>query len=130
VNSAGIADILLLKDKSCVTGGEYVVPGMRALFRVPSKVVNLQQGSDMLESGWGIDSAAGPDAMFPECTDDHVTKTRQTSGGTVAHYHVTTEDGVDAFNEKEVASLYTDAMWSAVKSEKFWAIGGLVSTVA
>ncbi|CAG9954309.1 unnamed protein product [Clonostachys rosea f. rosea IK726] len=130
VHSAGIADIVSLKDKSCVTGGEYVVPGMRVLFRVPTEVINLQQGSGMLESGWGNGAAAEPDAGFPECTDGHVTKTRQTSGGTVAHYHDTTEDGIDAFNEKEVPPLYTSAMWNAAKSGEFWAVDRLVDVLA
>jgi hypothetical protein len=110
VNSAGIADIVSLKDKSCINGGEYVVPSMRVLFRVPMEALNLQPGSGMLESGWKFDTAMEPNANLPECTDRHVTKTRQTSGGTVAHYHATTEDGIDAFNPKEVPHLYTDAM--------------------
>ncbi|KAK3358515.1 hypothetical protein B0T24DRAFT_124612 [Lasiosphaeria ovina] len=130
VHSVGIADLVSLKDKSCVTGGEYVVPDMRVLFRVPKESINLQQGSDMLQSGWQL-GAAETDAGLPECTDGHVTKTRQTTGGTVAHYHKTTEDGIDAFNEKEVAPLYTNAMWSAAKSGEFWAMGGgLVDPVA
>lgn len=130
VHSAGIADIVSLKDKSCINGGEYVVPNMRVLFRVPTGVVNLQPGSGMLESGWGFDAAVEPDASFPECTDGHVTKTRQTSGGTVAHYHETTEDGIDSFNPKEVPLLYTDAMWAVAKSENFWALGRMVDVVA
>lgn len=52
VHSAGIADIVSLKDKSCINGGEYVVPGMRVLFRVPTEAVNIQPGSGVLESGW------------------------------------------------------------------------------
>ncbi|KAF4996596.1 hypothetical protein FDECE_12365 [Fusarium decemcellulare] len=130
VHSAGIADIVSLKDKSCINGGEYVVPGMRALFRVPTGAVNLQPGSGMLESGWNFDGVMEPDGDLPECTDGHVTKTRQTSGGTVAHYHVTTEDGMDAFNPKEVAPRYTNAMWAAAKSEDFWAWGKIVDVAA
>lgn len=130
MQSEEIADLVSLKDKSCVTGGEYVVPDMRVLFRVPNESINLQPGSDMLQSGWHF-GAVETDPGLPECTDGHVTKTRQTSGGTFAHYHVTTEDGIDAFNGKEVASLYTDAMWSAAKSGGFWAMGsGLVNPVA
>lgn len=71
----------------------------------------------MLESGWKFDSAMEPDENLPECTDGHITKTRHTSGGTVAHYHITTEDGMDAFNQKEVAALYTNTIWTAAKSE-------------
>ncbi|KAL7620889.1 hypothetical protein AAE478_008199 [Parahypoxylon ruwenzoriense] len=130
VHSAGVADIVSLKDKSCISGGEYVVPSMRVLFRVPTEAVNLQLGSGMLESGWKLDAALEPDASLPECTDGHVTKTRQTSGGTVAHYHVTTEDGIDAFNPNEVPLLCTNAMWAAAKSENFWAVGRMVDAAA
>ncbi|RYO85641.1 hypothetical protein DL766_008712 [Monosporascus sp. MC13-8B] len=120
VHFAGIADIVSLKDRNCINGGEYVVPGMRVLFRVPMEAVDLQPGSGMLESGWKFDAAVEPDASFPECTDGHVTKTRKTSGGTIAHYHETVEDGIDAFNPKEVPLLYTNAMWAAAKSESLW----------
>lgn len=130
VHSAGIADIVSLKDKSCINGGEYVVPSTRVLFRVPTEAVNLQPGSGMLESGWKFDASMEPDANLPECTDGHVTKTRQTSGGTVAHYHDITEDGLDAFNPKEVSLLYTNAMWAAAKSDDFWALGATVEVAA
>ncbi|KAI0426628.1 hypothetical protein F5Y09DRAFT_318445 [Xylaria sp. FL1042] len=110
VHSEGIADIVSLKDKSCINGGEYVVPGTRVLFRVPMEAINLQPGSEMLESGWKFDDAVESAANHPAPTDGHVTKTRQTSGGTVAHYHATTEDGIDAFNPKEVPLPYTNAM--------------------
>jgi hypothetical protein len=130
VHSAGIADIVSLKDKSCINGGEYVAPTMRTLFRVPMEAVNLQPGSGMLESGWKFDAAMNPNANQPECTDGHVTKTRHTSGGTVAHYHVTTEDGMDAFNSKEVPVQYTDAMWAAAKSGNFWVPDRMVDVTA
>lgn len=130
VHSASIADIVSLKDKSCINGGEYVVPSMRVLFRVPTEVIKPQPGTGELESGWKFDAAVEPDASFPECTDGHVTKTRQTTGGTVAHYHVTTEDGIDAFNEKEVPLPYTKAMWDAAKSKDFWALGKMVDALA
>lgn len=130
IHSAGIADIVSLKDRTCIIGGEYVVPSMRVLFRVPTEAINLQRESEMLESGWQFDTAAEADTNCPECTDGHVTKTRKTSRGTVAHYHTTAEDGVDAFNEKEVAHGYTSAMWNAAKSQQFWAMGRLFDTVA
>ena len=130
VYSTGIEDIVSVKDKSCINGGEYVVPSMRVLFRVPTEVVNLQPGSGLLESGWKFDAAMEPDANLPECADGHVTKTRQTAGGTVAHYHVTMEDGMDAFKAKEVPPLYTNAMWAAAKLADFWALGGMVEVAA
>lgn len=34
----GLQDIVSLKDKSCMTGGEYVVPSKRIIFRVPSSI--------------------------------------------------------------------------------------------
>ncbi|KAL6816184.1 hypothetical protein V8C40DRAFT_282131 [Trichoderma camerunense] len=126
VCSSGIADLVSLKDKSCIKGGEYVSPNMRALFRIPEQGVNLQPGSHMLESGWQPIADGGADAIFPECTDGHVTKTRQTSGGTVAHYHTTDELGINAFNPQEVPLTYTNAMWTAVKSVNFWSLGGMV----
>jgi len=119
VYAAGIADIISLKDKECINGGEYVVPGMRVLFRVPTGSIDLQPGSGVIESGWGSDATTGPDAGFPECTDGHVTKTKQTAGGIVAISHVTTRGGVDAFNPKEVPLLYTSAMWATAESEEF-----------
>ncbi|KAJ8125627.1 hypothetical protein O1611_g8011 [Lasiodiplodia mahajangana] len=130
VHSAGVADIVSLKDKSCVNGGEYVVSDMRVLFRVPTEVISLQPGSGMLESGWKLDTAVESDANFPECTDGHLTKTRETTGGTVAHYHKTTEDGVDAFNPKEVPLPCTNAMWAAAKSDNFWVMDNMVNSAA
>ncbi|KAL9609307.1 MAG: hypothetical protein Q9167_005911 [Letrouitia subvulpina] len=130
VRSAGIADVVSLKDKRCINGGEYVVPSTRVLFRIPKQAINLQPGSGMLESGWKFDAAVEPDASFREFTDGHVTKTRQTSGGTVAHYHTTEEIGVDAFNPNEVPLLYTDAMWAAAKSENFWSLDRSVGVAA
>ena len=81
VHFMGITDIVFLKDKSCVNGGEYVVPSMRALFRVPTEAVNPQPGSEMLESDRNFHAAMEPDTNFPGCTDGHVAKTRKTFGG-------------------------------------------------
>ena len=122
VRTADIADLVSFKDKQCINGGEYVVPDMRVLFRVPIGSINLQPGSGLLDSGWGPDATTGPDISFPKSTDKHVTKTRQTTGGTVAVVHITTKKGENAFNPKEVPLLYTDAMWASVESEDFWAV--------
>jgi len=59
---------------------------------------------------------------LPECTDGHVTKTRQTTAGTVAHYHVTEKEGLHAFDAKEVDPVYTDRIWRAVESPEFFNI--------
>ncbi|KAK3337701.1 hypothetical protein B0T19DRAFT_397299 [Cercophora scortea] len=126
VHRAGIADLVSLKDKSCINGGEYVVPSMRVLFRIPTQAVNLQPGSEMLESGWDFDRVGDSDPTFPECTDGHVTKTERTSAGIVARDHVTEEDGINAFNGEEVSVLYTNVMWDAAKSEGLWALGQMV----
>ncbi|TAQ84023.1 hypothetical protein B7494_g7657 [Chlorociboria aeruginascens] len=124
VQTTGLQDIVSLKDKSCMSGGEYVVPSERALFRVPSSIINLQAGSGLIETGWTVEHKTVPEVdgllPLPECTDGHVTKTRQTSGGTVAHYHVTEEDGPDAFNPSEVDPMYTDKMWHAVGLQGFF----------
>lgn len=126
VHSAGIADLVSLKDRSCINGGEYVVPSMRVLFRVPARAVSLQPGSGMLESGW---APQGQNSPSPECTDGHVTRTRQTTAGTVAHYHAVEESGPDAFDPDEVPLVYTDAMWAAAKSENFWTSDQAVGVV-
>jgi hypothetical protein len=81
VHFADIADIVSLKDKSCTNGGGYAVPSMRVLFRMLIEVVSLQSGSEILESGWKFGAAVDPDASLPECTDGHVTKTRQKPPG-------------------------------------------------
>lgn len=120
VQATGLQGIVSLKDKFCMSGGEFVVPSKSALFRVPSSIINLQVGSGLIETGWTVEHNTVPDLdgplPLPECTDGHVTKTRQTLGGTVAHYHVTEEDGPDAFNSKEVDPMHTDRMWQAVES--------------
>ena len=110
----GLQDIVSLKDKSCMTGGEYVVPSKRIIFRVPSSIINLQAGSGLMETGWNstVPGLDGP-LLLPECTDGHVTKMRETSGGTVAQSHITEEDGPDAFNPKEVDPMCTDTYLSA-----------------
>lgn len=124
VQATGLQDIVSLKDKSCMSGGEYVVPSKRVLFRVPSSIINLQPGSGLIETGWTVEHNAVPGldgpGPLPECTDGHVTKTRKTSGGTVAHYHITEEDGPDVFNPMEVDPMYTDRMWQAVELPGFF----------
>jgi hypothetical protein len=118
VQATGLQDIVSLKDKSCMSGGEYVVPSKRVLFRVPSSIIDLQAGSGLIETGWTVEhnTVLEVDAPLPlpECTDGHVTKTRQTTAGTVAHYHATEEDGPDAFNPRELDVMYTDRLWHAV----------------
>jgi hypothetical protein len=73
----------------------------------------------LIETRWTVEhnTVQKVDAPLPlsECTDRHVTKTRQTSGGTVAHYHVTKEDGPDVFNPREVDLMYINRMWHAVR---------------
>lgn len=126
VQATGLQDIVSLKDKSCMTGGEYVVPSMRALFRIPYSIINLQASSGLIETGWTVGHSAAPEVdgplPLPECTDGHVTKTRHTTAGTVAHYHVTEKEGPDAFDAKEVDPVYTDGMWRAVESPEFFNI--------
>lgn len=130
VRSKSIADIVSLKDKSCINGGEYVVPGMRVLFRVPMEAINLKTGSGMLESNQKFDNAVELDANYPAPTDGHVIKTRETTGGTIAYYYQTTQRGVDAISPKEVPLQYTNAMWAAAKSEDLWALGRTVAVSA
>ncbi|KID93246.1 hypothetical protein MAJ_10788, partial [Metarhizium majus ARSEF 297] len=117
VQSNDLADIVSLKNRGCLNGGEYVSPSQRALFRIPNANINLQAGSHNLESGW----VAPKGDLQP--TDGHVTKTRKTAGGTVAHKHITEEIGPDAIDPAEVAQCYIDAMWAAQKSEAFWKSG-------
>ena len=54
VHAAGIADLVSLKDKQCINGGEYVVPDMRVLFRVLTDSIDLQPRSGEIESGWDL----------------------------------------------------------------------------
>jgi len=126
VQAFGLQDIVSLKDKSCATGGEYVVPSMRALFRVPYSIINLQPSSGLIETGWAVEKSGtlAVDGPFPlpECTDGHVTKTRKTTAGTVAHYHVTEKEGPDEFDAKEVDPVYTDGMWRALESPELFNI--------
>lgn len=112
-----MSDVVSLKNRGCLSGGEYVSPSQRALFRIPDAKINLQPGSHNLESGWVAPKGD------PQPSDGHVTKTRQTAGGTVAHYHFTEEDGPDAIDPAEVAQCYVDAMWAAQKSQAFWMSG-------
>jgi len=121
----GLEDLVSLKDKSCINGAEYVVPGTRALFRVPIHAVTLQSSEPYIETGWTVDVANVPRAdpnPMPECTDGHKTKTRQTSGGTVAQYHSTTRWGEDAIGPDEMNPVYTTQIWDAVESAKFFKV--------
>lgn len=52
VQSAGIADLVSLKNKQCISGGEYVAPDARVLFLVQMSFIHLQPGSGLLDSGW------------------------------------------------------------------------------
>ncbi|KAI4136670.1 MAG: hypothetical protein L6R39_007673 [Caloplaca ligustica] len=130
VHSAGIADIVSLKNKQCINGGEYVAPDMRVLFRLPMVAIDLQPGSGLLESGWEFDAATGPGGGVATDQDQHVTQTRQTTGGTVATYHKVTQRGKHAFNPEEVPLLYTDAMWATAQSKGFWAVNEEVGVAA
>ena len=126
VQAADIADLVSLKDKSCINGGEYPVPRMRALFRIPTNAVTPIPASGGLESGW----AAGIDGGHVVVEDDHVTKTKQTAGGTVAVSHCYDEHGEFAIPPQEVTPQYTEAMWAAAKSDSFWATGRTVGVGA
>lgn len=117
VQSNELSDIVSLKNRGCLNGGEYVSPSQRALFRIPNAKLNLQPGSENLESGWIAPKGD------PQPSDGHVTKTRKTAGGTVAHQHITEEIGPDAIDPAEVAQCYLDAMWAAQKSVAFWKSG-------
>ncbi|KAL8940547.1 MAG: hypothetical protein Q9211_002230 [Gyalolechia sp. 1 TL-2023] len=130
VHFAGIADIVSLKNKHCISGGEYVAPDMRVLFRVPMTAIDLQPGSGLLESGWAFDAATGPDSGAPEDQDQHVTQTRQTTAGTVATYHRVTKGGKSAFNPKEIPLVYTDTMWATAELKSFGAVNEEVGVVA
>lgn len=114
VQSNNLSDIVSLKNRGCLNGGKYVSPSQRALFRIPNANINLQPGSHNLESGW----IAPKGDLQP--SDGHVTKTRKTAGGTVAHKHVSEEIGPDAIDPAEVAQCYLDAMWATQKSAAFW----------
>ncbi|KAJ1326106.1 hypothetical protein MN608_09309 [Microdochium nivale] len=122
VRSNNLSDIVSLKNRGCLNGGEYVSPSQRALFRVPNVNINLRPTSHNLESGWIAPKGD------PQPTDGHVTKTKQTAGGTVAHSHVAEEIGPDAIDPAEVAQCYLDAMWAAQKSAVFWK-SGLAPTI-
>ena len=90
---------------------------MRVRFKVPTGSFDLQPGGEVIGFGWRSDATTGPDAGFPECTDGHVTKTRQTPGGTIAVCHSTATSSIDA-DPNEVPLLYTKAMWAAAESEE------------
>ncbi|KAM3485674.1 hypothetical protein MY8738_001204 [Beauveria namnaoensis] len=77
VQSNDLSDIVSLKNRGCLSGGEYVSPSQRALFRIPTAQIHLQPGSHNLESGW-----VSPDGDL-QPSDGHVTRTRVTAGGTV-----------------------------------------------
>ncbi|KAL8975303.1 MAG: hypothetical protein Q9197_000471 [Variospora fuerteventurae] len=50
VHAAGIADIVSLKSKQRINGGEFVAPDMRVLFRLPMEAIEVQPGSILLEA--------------------------------------------------------------------------------
>ncbi|KAM3507153.1 hypothetical protein MY10362_001953 [Beauveria mimosiformis] len=41
VQSNELSDIVSLKNRGCLNGGEYVSPSQRALFRIPSAYIHL-----------------------------------------------------------------------------------------
>lgn len=124
VQATGLQDIVSLKDKSCMSGGEYVVPSKRVLFRLPSSIINLQADSGLIETGWTVEHNTVPGLdgplPLPECTDGHITKTKQTTTGTVVHFHITEEDGPDALNPREVDPMYTNKKWQALELPGFF----------
>ena len=122
VYQKGIADVVSLKSKRCLNGGEYVAPDQRVLFRVPMSVVHLQPGTGLVESGWALHEAATePDPAPAPAPDTHLTHTRVTKGGTIGHWHEVKKAGSSAFNPKEISVVYTDAMWATAESEGFGA---------
>jgi hypothetical protein len=90
----------------------------RALFKVPVTLVTLQANSGLIETGWTpTDQNTSPP---PHITaDNHVTLTKQTSGGTVAVKHNTEEEGELAFDPNEISPAYTDKFWAAVRPGTF-----------
>ena len=84
----GLQNLVSLKDKACHSGLEFIAYESRALFRIPSSVVKLKSDAGLIPTGWTMDGAHVNDRII-ETTDDHVTRTKQTTGGTVAVSHVT-----------------------------------------
>jgi hypothetical protein len=136
----GLENLVSLKDKSCSTGGEYVAPDIRSLFRIPFSAITLQPQSGVTETGWTLNNTVptitnqvahhispSPDIPFPQPTDGHVTQTKQTTGGTVATHHTTTRYGDYAFDPQEVSPVYTDRMWMAAEATQFgsWNVVGV-----
>lgn len=118
--AAGLQHLVSLKDKSCPSGLEFIAYESRALFRIPSSLVKLENDRGLIPTGWMMMDGVHTNDRFIQTTDTHVTKTRQTTGGTVAVSHTTvTASGPDSFNPDEVSPIYTDKMWSAVKEGSF-----------
>jgi len=107
-----LPQIVSLKDKSCVTGIEYVAYESRALFKIPPSIVNLPAtGTLLIETGWD-NSSSTPLTM----TDTHKTITKKTTGGRVAVKHVTvTSDGMHAIKPEEISPRYAERMWAEVE---------------
>lgn len=113
LKSEGIADVVSLKDKSCLNGREYISTASRILFRIPRSVVTPEPGSGAIESEW----AQSPDDKLPVCVDTHEIVTKKISGGTVAVVHLPEP------KPKEFPAEYTAAMMEAGESDSFWVAG-------
>ena len=59
------------------------------------------------------------DRGYLESTDGHVTKVRQTAGGTVAHYHVVSKQGSNAFDAKEADGSSPHSKVKDIPQEKW-----------
>ncbi|KAL9016623.1 MAG: hypothetical protein Q9185_006035 [Variospora sp. 1 TL-2023] len=130
VHAAGIADIVSLKSKQCINGGEFVAPDRRVLFRLPMEAIEVQPGSVLLESGWGFDAETEPDGDPPKTQDRHVTQVVVTKGGTKPVSHQVEPKGKRAFDPNEVPLPYTDAMWASAQSKGFWVVNKEVGVAA
>lgn len=119
VAAAGLGQLAALKDRSCVAGPEYTLARRhRALVRVPKSIVRLQADGGLIETGWAPPiPAPGSSAPPPEPTDGHVTRTRQTKGGTVAHYHEEVDEvGPHTFDPEEIDPAYTAKVWELLRT--------------
>jgi hypothetical protein len=126
----GLNSLISLKDKSCLSGHEYVAPDIRVLFRMPTSIVNpdAADNTHLIESGWTFsksDRSSEPEsqklgnAPMPVTVDTHVTKTRPGYDGTLVHFHVIQKTGKNAIDELEVSSVYTYKMWEVAEDENF-----------
>jgi hypothetical protein len=93
---------------------------------IPYSIIKLQASSGLIETGWNFERNAASEMdgpLFlpkPQIIDTHVTKTRETTWGTVACYHVAARKGLGEFDAREVDLVYTGRMWKAVEPVEFF----------